>query len=398
VITTRESNGPLSGENPPTVGVPGTVNAVLLVAVPPGPVTLIGPVVAPFGTVAVILVSESTVKLADVRLNFTEVAPVKFVPLIVTEMPGAPLVGENDEMVGAGGDVLTVKSVALVAVPDGVVTEIGPDWAPFGTVAVIFVSEFTVKVVADLFLNLTSVASVKFVPLIVTTVPTGPKVGENEVIVGAPAILKFIELVAVPLGVVTLMGPVVAPDGTVAVIFSDEFTVKLAPTPLNVTDVTPSKFVPLIVTAAPGNPEVGENEVIVGAAVAVTTKLVVLRAVPSGVVTEILPVWAMAGTVAVIFVSEFTMKVVADLFLNLTSVAPVKFVPSIVTSVSTGPLCGENDVIVGAAANATSTRSPADSRTASTGIEASRRTKDLRAPAMPHPPSERAPERSASRP
>jgi len=397
VITTRESNGPLLGENPPTVGVPGTVNAALLVAVPPGPVTLIGPVVAPFGTVAVIFVSESTVKPADVRLNFTEVAPVKFVPLMVTEVPGAPLVGENDETVGAGGDVLTEKAVALVAVPDGVVTEIGPDWAPFGTVAVIFVSEFTVKFVADLFLNLTSVAPVKFVPLIVTTVPTGPKVGENDVIVGAPAILKFIELVAVPLGVVTLMGPVVAPDGTVAVILSAEFTVKLAPTPLNVSDVAPSKFVPLIVTAAPGNPEVGENEVIVGAAVAVTTKLVALRAVPSGVVTEILPVWAMAGTVAVILPSESTVKD-AVRFLNLTSVAPVKFVPLIVTAVPTGPLCGENDVIVGAAANATSTRSPADSRTASAGIEAIRRTKDLCAAAMPHPPSERAPQRSASRP
>ena len=397
MITTRESNGPLSGENPPTVGVPGTVNAVLLVAVPPGPVTLIVPVVAPFGTVALIFVSESTVKLADVRLNFTEVAPVKFVPLIVTEIPGAPLVGENDVMVGAGGDVLTVKSVALVAVPDGVVTEIAPDCAPLGTVAVIFVSEFTVKAVADLFLNLTSVAPVKLVPLIVTTVPTGPKVGENDVIVGAPVILKFVELVALPLGVVTLMGPVVAPDGTVAVIFSDEFTVKLAPTPLNVTDVAPSKFVPLIVTAAPGNPEVGENVVIVGAAVAVTTKLVALRAVPSGVVTEILPVWAMAGTVAVILTSESTVKDAVQ-FLNFNCVAPVKFVPLIVTAVPTGPLCGENDVIVGAAANATSTRSPADSRTASTGIEASRRTKDLRAAAMPHPPSERAPERSASRP
>lgn len=392
MITTRESNGPLLGENPSTVGVPGTVKAVLLVAVPPGVVTVIRPVVAPFGTVAVIFASESTVKLADVRLNFTVVAPVRFVPLIVTEVPGAPLVGEKDVMVGAGGDVLTVNSVALVPVPDGVVTEIGPDWAPFGTVAVILVSEFTVKVVADLFLNLTSVAPVKFVPLTVTTVPTGPKVGENDVIVGAPAILKFVELVAVPLGVVTLMGPVVAPDGTVAVIFSDELTVKLAPARLNVTEVAPSKFVPLIVTAAPGDPEVGENEVIVGAAVSVTTKLVALRAVPSGVVTEILPVWAMAGTVAAILTSDSTVKV-AVLCLNFTCVAPVKLVPLIVTAVPTGPLCGANDVIVGAAANAMSTRSPADSKRASAGIKASRRTKDLRAAAIPHPPSERAPER-----
>lgn len=387
------------GENPPTVGVPGTVKAVLLVAVPPGAVTLIGPVVAPFGTVAMIFVSESTVKLADVRLNFTEVAPVKFVPLIVTEVPGAPLVGENDVMVGAGGDVPTVKSVALVAVPDGVVTEIAPDWAPLGTVAVIFVSVFTVKVVADLFLNLTSVAPVKFVPLIVTTVPTGPNVGENDVIVGAaPAVtVKFVELVAVPDGVVTVIGPVVAPDGTVAVIFKLELTVKLALTPLNFTDVAPSKFVPFTVTVVPTGPDVGENEVIDGAAVAVTMKSDELVAVPSGVVTEMGPVVAPLGTVALILVFELTVNV-ATVFLNLTSVAPVKLVPLIVTAVPTGPLCGENDVIVGGAASATSVSSPAVSRTASAGIEASRRTKDLRAAAMPHPPSERAPERSASGP
>jgi len=35
-------------------------------------------------------------------------------------------------------------------------------------------------------LNITAVAPVKFVPLIVTLVPTGPLVGEKPVIVGAP--------------------------------------------------------------------------------------------------------------------------------------------------------------------------------------------------------------------
>jgi hypothetical protein len=42
-------------------------------------------VVAPLGTVALICVEETIVKLALVPLKATPVAPVKFVPLIVTD-------------------------------------------------------------------------------------------------------------------------------------------------------------------------------------------------------------------------------------------------------------------------------------------------------------------------
>ena len=50
-----------------------TVKFAVLVAVPPGVVTLILPVVAPVGTVAVICVAESTVNVVAVTLlNFTE--------------------------------------------------------------------------------------------------------------------------------------------------------------------------------------------------------------------------------------------------------------------------------------------------------------------------------------
>ena len=66
-------------------------------------------------------------------------------------------------------------------------------------------------------LNRTAVAPVKLVPLIVTLVPTGPLVGVKLVIVGGPAVtVKALALVAVPPEVVTLIGPVVAPAGTVA--------------------------------------------------------------------------------------------------------------------------------------------------------------------------------------
>ena len=68
---------------------------------------------------------------------------MKFVPVIVTLVPGVPLVGLNVVMVGAG--TLTVKLVEDVAVPPGVVTVIVPVVAPFGTVAVICVALFTVN-------------------------------------------------------------------------------------------------------------------------------------------------------------------------------------------------------------------------------------------------------------
>lgn len=148
-----------------------------LAAVPDGVVTEILPVVAPEGTVTVIFVEEFTVNVVEVPLNFTAVAPVKRVPLMVTEAPADPLVGLNDVIVGP---VVTVKLAELVAVPAGVVTEIFPVVAPVGTVAVILVEESTVNFAADVPLNFTPVAPVKFVPLIVTEVPTGPLVGLNE--------------------------------------------------------------------------------------------------------------------------------------------------------------------------------------------------------------------------
>jgi hypothetical protein len=80
------------------------------------------------------------------------------------------------------------------------------------------VAELTVNVVAVVPLNLTDVAPVRFVPVITTEAPTGPLVGAKPVIVGTPPTVKLLALEAEPPGVVTAMGPVVAPLGTVAVI------------------------------------------------------------------------------------------------------------------------------------------------------------------------------------
>jgi hypothetical protein len=69
------------------------------------------------------------------------VAPLRFVPLIVTLAPTGPLVGEKLVIVGGGGT--TVNEALLIALPPGVVTLSVPLVAPAGTVAWIDVSEIT---------------------------------------------------------------------------------------------------------------------------------------------------------------------------------------------------------------------------------------------------------------
>src|SRR6202789_1550159 len=72
-----------------------------LMAVPLA-VTVIEPEAAFVGTVAVIWVAESTLKLALTPLNVTVEVEVKFVPVMMTLSPTAPLVGEKPEMTGGG--------------------------------------------------------------------------------------------------------------------------------------------------------------------------------------------------------------------------------------------------------------------------------------------------------
>jgi hypothetical protein len=91
---------------------------------------------------------------------------------------------------------------------------------------VVAVTEVAVLVVnvAVTPLNFTSVTPVRFVPVMVTLVPTGPLVGVKDVIVGPATTVKSVALAAAPPVVVTCMGPVVAPTGTVAVICVAEST------------------------------------------------------------------------------------------------------------------------------------------------------------------------------
>ena len=54
--------------------------------------------------------------MAVTPLNFTEVVPVKFVPVTVTVVPTGPLVGVNDVIVG-GFDALVMVTLPLALVP-----------------------------------------------------------------------------------------------------------------------------------------------------------------------------------------------------------------------------------------------------------------------------------------
>ena len=109
---------------------------------------------------------------------------------------------------------LTVKFVVLVTPPPFVIMEIWPVAAPVGTVAVIWVSEFTVKE-AEVPSKATFVAWVRPAPVITTVVPTGPPGGLKVLIVGVT--LNVCLLVSLLAPVVTVTGPVRAPDGTIAV-------------------------------------------------------------------------------------------------------------------------------------------------------------------------------------
>ena len=195
---------------------------------------------------------------------------LKFVPVMETVAPLAALVGVKDEMVGAG---IKVKP-GLVTVPPGVVTDTFPV-VPDATTAVMLVAETTVNEFAAVPPKVTAVAPVKLVPVIVTVDPLPALVGINEVIVGAGITLKLVELVAVWPPTVTVIAPVVAPEGTEVVMLVLVLVVTVALVPLNITVLFAAlalKFVPVIVTDVPTGPLVGLKLVMVGGGVTIVLR------------------------------------------------------------------------------------------------------------------------------
>src|ERR1700746_1383158 len=188
----------------------------------------------------------------------------------------------------------------------------------------------------------------KFVPVIVTAVPTGPEVGDRLVILGVDDTGKLTPLLATPPTVTTTF-PVVAPVGTDVAMLVALQLVTVAAVPLKVTVLVPCeapKVVPVIVTAVPTGPEVGDRLVMFG--VDDTVKLTPLLATPPTVTTT-LPVVAPVGTDVAMLVA-LQLVTVAAVPLKVTVLVPCvdpKFVPVIVTAVPTGPEVGDRLVMFG---------------------------------------------------
>jgi len=112
--------------------------------------------------------------------------------------------------------------------------------APEGTVALIEESESTTNDAAAVALKVTESAPKKPLPEICTDVPTGPELGLNPLIEGEDAsTVKLDELVELAPGRATRIRPLVAPEGTVAVMSEWELTTKDAAVPLKSTEFTP---------------------------------------------------------------------------------------------------------------------------------------------------------------
>lgn len=166
-----------------------TVKSVAEVAARAAPATAteIGPVVAPTGTVVLMLVVVDAVTVAAVPLNVTVLlagVALKLVPLMVTNVPTIADVGEKPVMVGSGR--VAVKSVAEVAVMPSTTTVILPVVAPTGTVVVISVAVNAVMVARLPLIRtvLRSAIVLKFRPEMVIVSPATPNAGVKPVMAG----------------------------------------------------------------------------------------------------------------------------------------------------------------------------------------------------------------------
>src|SRR5438445_539754 len=149
----------------------------------------------------------------------------------------------------------TVKFTPLLATPPTVTTTL-PVVAPLGTDATMLVA-LQLVVLAVVPLKVTVPVVPKFVPVMVTAVPTGPEVGFRLVMAGAEEVtVKVTPLLAIPPTVTTTF-PVVAPLGTDATMLVALQLVVLAVVPSKVTVPLVPKLAPLLLTAVPTGPEVG---------------------------------------------------------------------------------------------------------------------------------------------
>jgi hypothetical protein len=162
-----------------------------------------------------------------------------------------------------------VKFAALLAAPPTVTTTL-PVVAPLGTGTTMLVTPQLVGVptVPLNFTVLVPCVAPKFVPAIVTAVPTAPDAGLKVVMLGTAAPTeKLTPLLAIPPTATTTF-PVVAPLGTATVMLVALQLVGVPVVPLNFTVLVPCvapKFAPMIATAVATDPEFGFKLVMLGA-------------------------------------------------------------------------------------------------------------------------------------
>jgi hypothetical protein len=131
------------------------------------------------------LVALQLVVDAAVPLKVTVPLDPKFAPVIVTPAPTFPDVGFRLVIEGPDPDVVTVKRTPLLAIPFTVTTTF-PVVAPDGTDVAMLVAPQLVAV-AVFALNVTVLgpcAGPKFIPVIVTGLPTDPEAADRFEITG----------------------------------------------------------------------------------------------------------------------------------------------------------------------------------------------------------------------
>lgn len=314
-------------------------------------VTTTLPLLAPLGTVTPMLMFDQLETVADWPLKVTvPVVEVKLFPVIVIEAPGSPLEVLSDEMRGA-----TVNVTPLLAMPPAAVNTTLPVVAPVGTVALTSVL-LQLVTVADVPLNVTPPLpweGPRFDPLILTDEPTAPELG-LRLMLGAGVTVNVTPLLATPPAAVTTTFPVVAPEGTTAVMLLPLQLEIVAVVPLNFTPPLPCddpKLEPAMTIDDPTAPVLGVRLLMLGAGV--TVNVTPLLAVPLTVTTTF-PVVAPLGTVAVMLV-ELKLVMVAGVPLKVTlaflMLVP-KLLPAITMAEPTAPVLGVRLVMVGAAAHA----------------------------------------------
>jgi len=290
------------------------------------------------GTGAVIELALQLIGVTPLPLKVTTPVPwllPKPVPLLTTSAPTVPDVGDRPVIIG-----ITVKLTALLGTPATAITTL-PVVATVGAGTTMDPGLHLVGV-AMVPLNVTVLAPCddpKFVPVIVTTVPTDPDVGDSVAMLGVGSTVNTAVLLDSEL-LVTTTFPALAPAGT-----TTERLVGLheripAEIPSKVTDPEDPKLSPFTTTVVPTGPKDGEKLAIVGITVNDTELLVV----PSAVFTTTgsTPGFASLGSVT-------TTDVFVQLTTNATTPAIVtfpdacsepKFVPEIVNWVPKAPLLG----------------------------------------------------------